>query len=265
MSVRRSRGPLEDGLPAAAEPEGEEPLLLVVDDDPSVRRSLSRLARSVGLEVETFGSAEQFLAREKPERPSCLLLDVEMPGRNGLELQRQLAEKRQEQPIVFMTGKGTVPDSVEAMKGGAVDFLLKPFEEEDLLTAVRDALDRDSEWRAERADRHQLQERLATLTATGVRSLVLGSPRELLTGESWRQAGCLLLDVHMPRMSGIELARRLAESGSRKPVILMSAHEEERASTATTSNAVAFLDKPLDERLLLKALRDVLGSRIGLV
>ena len=129
-----------------------EPIVFIVDDEPSVARSLKRLLRSHGLEAETFASAAEFLAREPADRPSCLLLDVRMPGRDGLDLQRELERRGRDQAIVFLTGHATVPMGVEAIKGGAVDFLEKPFDDEQLLAAVREAIDRDALARRERAE-----------------------------------------------------------------------------------------------------------------
>ena len=121
----------------------DEPTVFVVDDDPSVRRSVVRLLETAGLRVEGFVSAEAFLDRERPAGPGCLLLDVRMSGMSGLELQRQLAAAGRPMATVFITGHGDVPMSVEAMKAGAVDFLLKPFDDEALLAAIDRAVTRD--------------------------------------------------------------------------------------------------------------------------
>ena len=117
--------------------------VFVVDDDDAVRRSLERLVRSVGLEVVAFPSAQDFLDHEPPDGPACLILDVRMPGLSGLDLQQKLTEEGFRVPVIFMTGHGTVPMSVRAMKAGAVDFLQKPFDEQELLDAVNQALERD--------------------------------------------------------------------------------------------------------------------------
>jgi FixJ family two-component response regulator len=139
-------------------------LVFVIDDDESIRRNLSRLIRSSGRQVQAFPSAKAFLESTPPDRPACLVLDVQMPGLSGLELQTALARARREIPIVFITGHGDVPSSVRAMKGGAVDFLQKPFDGQELLTCVDRALARSREQRAERAERAVLQRRLETLT-----------------------------------------------------------------------------------------------------
>ena len=139
--------------------------VFLVDDDPSVCKALTRLLRSAGMEVASYSSATDFLASEHPDHPACLLLDIEMPGLSGLELQEELNRRNLEPAIVFMTGHGTVPRSVRAMKMGAVDFLQKPFDDEDLLAAIRQAIDTDSRRQQARAELVVLRERQATLTA----------------------------------------------------------------------------------------------------
>jgi FixJ family two-component response regulator len=140
------------------------PYVFVVDDDPSVRTALGRLLRSAGFLADTFGSAQEFLRHPRPEAPACLVLDVQMPGLDGLGLQRSLAEADVALPIVFITGHGDIPMSVRAMKAGAVDFLPKPFEDTDLLAAVRQAVARDAEGRAGRAEAAALRRRAGSLT-----------------------------------------------------------------------------------------------------
>ena len=139
-------------------------MVYVVDDEESVCRALSRLIRSVGLGVETFHSAKAFLEHAAPDRPSCLVLDVRLSGPSGLDLQATLREAGRSLPIVFITGHGDVPTSVRAMKGGAVDFLQKPFNDQELLDCVHRALARSREERVDRAERRELERRLATLT-----------------------------------------------------------------------------------------------------
>jgi FixJ family two-component response regulator len=138
--------------------------VFVVDDDASVRKSLERLIRSARLEVESFASASEFLDRDTSTEPCCLVLDVRMPGLNGLELQQLLALKRRAIPIVFITGHGDIPMSVKAMKAGAIDFIQKPFEDRDLLSAVRRALEQDVRASQERAGTAAIQQRIDMLT-----------------------------------------------------------------------------------------------------
>ncbi len=113
------------------------PVVFVVDDDPSVRRAIQRLVESVGLQVELFGSAQEFLRSERPDAPSCLVLDIRLPGISGLDFQRQLAEANIHIPIIFITAHGDIPMTVRAMKAGAVEFLTKPFRDQDLLDAIQ--------------------------------------------------------------------------------------------------------------------------------
>jgi len=140
-------------------------IIAIVDDDPSVREGLSSLIRSVGLQVETFASAQEFLARPGAEAPSCLVLDLQLPGLSGLDLQKRMAEVGMEIPIVFLTGHGNIPASVQAMKAGAVEFLTKPFDEQDLLQAIQEAVERDRRNREQRAEIRELQNRYESLTA----------------------------------------------------------------------------------------------------
>ena len=139
-------------------------VVFVVDDDPSVRASLRRLFTSVGLTVEVFPSAQAFLQRARVDSPGCLVLDVRLPGLSGLDLQRELAGTDTALPIVFLTGHGDIPMSVRAMKAGAVEFLTKPFREQDLLDAIRQAIERDRAARQERQELVALRERYNSLT-----------------------------------------------------------------------------------------------------
>lgn len=141
--------------------------VFVVDDDESVRESLVSLIRSAGLNVETFASAQQFLASPRPDNPDipgCMVLDVRMPGLGGLDLQQRMAELRLEIPIIFITGHGDVPTSVRAMKAGAVEFLTKPFDDQDLLDAIGQAIERDRVARRQRAEMAELRSRYESLT-----------------------------------------------------------------------------------------------------
>src|ERR1700694_2247272 len=140
------------------------PIVFVVDDDPSVRRAIKRLVGAEVLQVELFGSAQEFLQARRPNAPSCLVLDISLPGINGLDFQRQLAETDIRIPIIFITGRGDIPMSVRAMKGGAVEFLTKPFRDQDLLDAIQLALARDRTRRQEESEIAVLQERFDSLT-----------------------------------------------------------------------------------------------------
>ena len=141
------------------------PVVFVVDDDPSVRSSLKFLLSTVGLQVESFDSADTFLHKKPPDAPSCLVLDVRLPGLSGLDFQRELAARNICIPIVFLTGHGDIPMSVRAMKAGAVEFLTKPFRDQDLLDAVRIALDRDRARREQEKEVADLKQRFDSLTS----------------------------------------------------------------------------------------------------
>jgi FixJ family two-component response regulator len=138
--------------------------VFVVDDDPPMRESLKNLLRSVGLRAELFASAQEFLRSKRPDLPSCLVLDVRLPGLSGLDLQRRTNEAGVEIPIIFITGHGDIPMSVRAMKAGAVEFLTKPFRDQDLLDAIQQALERDRKARDQRAAIEELRSRFASLT-----------------------------------------------------------------------------------------------------
>lgn len=140
------------------------PIVFVVDDDISVRESLELFIQSVGLRVETFASAQDFLSRPRALDPSCLVLDVSLPGLNGLGLQKRVAAERADMPIIFITGHGNVPTTVEAMKAGAVEFLTKPFDNDVLLTAIRGALERSRVALIDEAELLVLRECYASLT-----------------------------------------------------------------------------------------------------
>lgn len=141
----------------------DNPIVFVVDDDLSVREALSSLLESVGLRVAAFGSAQEFLAAERPDAPACLILDLNLPGTNGLDLQKELAAQ-EAPPIVFITGHGDIPSTVQAMKAGAIEFLSKPFREQDLLQAIDTALALDRTARRERSEMEQLQKQYKQLT-----------------------------------------------------------------------------------------------------
>ena len=139
-------------------------VVFVVDDEVSVREALESLVRSAGFEVETFASAQDFLDRRKTDKPGCLVLDVRLPGLSGLDLQKRIVEANQEIPIIFITGHGDVPTSVQAMKAGAVEFLMKPFSDQALLDAIQQAIKRDQSARQQQAEMRDLYGRYESLT-----------------------------------------------------------------------------------------------------
>ena len=202
----------------------EEPIVFVVDDDVSVRNGLKRLIRSVGLEVETFASAEEFLDHDHPDKPSCLVLDVRMPGLSGLDLQEELAAQGLEMPIIFVTGHGDVRMSVRAMKAGAVDFLEKPFDDQDLLDAIQGAIERDRLAREEHAEVADILRRIESLTPREYEVFTL-----VITGMLNKQIAAELgasektIKVHrarvMQKMQVVSIAElvRLAEKAGTTP------------------------------------------------
>ena len=124
----------------------QSPTVIVIDDDPGIRESLGRFLRAAGFRVDLFGSVNEFLDASRPEGPTCLVLDVRLPGQTGLEFQRELASAKRQLPIIFITGHGDIPMTVQAMKGGAIEFLTKPFREQDLLEAIHFGHARDRAW-----------------------------------------------------------------------------------------------------------------------
>jgi FixJ family two-component response regulator len=195
------------------------PIVFVVDDDPSVRRAIKRLIESVGLQVELFGSAPEFLRSKRPDAPSCLVLDIRLPGISGLDFQRQLAEADIHIPIIFITGHGDIPMSVRAMKAGAVEFLTKPFRDEDLLAAIQLALERDRTRRQQESERRQqeseiraLRERFKSLTPREqevLRLVVLGRLNKQIAGELGTSE--ITIKVHRARVMRKMQAESLAD------------------------------------------------------
>ena len=144
---------------------GNDATVFVVDDDDQMRAAMQRLLKSVGLRAEAFASPQEFLRRKLPDGPSCLILDVRLPGMSGLDVQRKLTETGLQIPVIFITGHGDIPMTVKAMKSGAVEFLTKPFRDQDLLDAIQQALQRENEIRQQQHEIQELQERYQTLTA----------------------------------------------------------------------------------------------------
>lgn len=150
--------------PTANQKPTAKPTVFVVDDDAAVRDALRFLMRSVGLTVDTFTSATEFLDAYRDDRPGCLVLDIRMPGMTGLELQDKLTERRSILPIIFITGHGDVPMAVEAMQAGAMDFIQKPFRDQDLLDRIHQAIDKDAKTRQSLSELAAIRTRLASLT-----------------------------------------------------------------------------------------------------
>jgi FixJ family two-component response regulator len=173
-----------------------EPIVFVVDDDPAIRQALKNLIGSVGHRVETFGSAQDFLRTKRKDAPGCLILDMRMPGLSGLDLQRELTEAGVSIPIIFVTGHGDIPMSVRAMKAGAVEFLTKPFRDQDLLDAIRQGIERDREARRHEAQMADLRRRFGSLTPRErdvMRLVVAGLLNKQIAGELGTSEGTVKL------------------------------------------------------------------------
>ena len=175
----------------------DSPIVYVLDDDQRVREALSSLLLSSGLRVEVFASAAEYLIFKRPDCPSCLVLDLELPGMSGLELQREIAGS-DAPPIVFVTGHGDVPSSVRAMKAGAVEFLSKPFRDQELLDAIRQALDRDRTARQQRAELTEIRKRHETLSSRE-RSVLVLVARGLLNKQAAAALGISEITVKVHR------------------------------------------------------------------
>jgi FixJ family two-component response regulator len=207
----------------------ERPVVVVIDDDVSVREALQNLLRSVGLQVKTFDTAHEFLAFGRPEAPTCLVLDVRLPGSSGLDLQRELAKAQIEVPIIFITGHGDIPMSVRAMKAGAVEFLTKPFRDQDLLDAVQSAIERDREARVQWRQMQELHARYYSLTARE-REVMMLVVRGLLNKQVAGQLGTTDATVKLHRgrvmhkMQATSLADLIRMAGKLEASAVKSAH-----------------------------------------
>jgi len=245
----------------------------VVDDDPSVRQGLERLIRSLGWKVQTFASAQEFLDRPRGETPSCLVLDLQLPGLSGLDLQKRMAEAGLETPIVFLTGHGDIPASVQAMKAGAIEFLTKPVDEEALSKAIQEAVERDRRNREQHPglresgaiiaivdDDPSVREGLSRLMrSVGLRVETFASAKELLDRSRTEPPSCLVLDLELPGLSGLDLQKRMAEVELEIPIVFLTGHGDIPASVqAMKAGAVEFLSKPVEEQALLKAVREAI-------
>ncbi len=187
-------------------------IVFVVDDDSSVREAIKSLIRLEGLRVETFGTAQEFLRSKRPEMPGCVVLDVELPGLSGLDLQRELAAHGIKLPIIFITGYGDIPCAVRAMKAGALEFLTKPFRDQDLLDAIQQALERDRAARQHSKEIAELRERFDALTSREREVMTL-----VVAGWLNKQIGFELgiseitVKIHRGRVMGKMGAQSLAE------------------------------------------------------
>jgi FixJ family two-component response regulator len=188
--------------------------VLVIDDDPELRASVGRLLRSVGLDAQLFGSISDFLTSNPPDGPSCLVLDVRLPGQSGLDFQRELAAANRELPIIFITGHGDIPMSVQAMKGGAIEFLTKPFRDQDLIDAIQLGLARDRARRENEEALAALRQRFASLSPRE-REIMIQVARGRLSKQIAGDIGIAeaTVKVHRSRAMQKMKARSLPELG----------------------------------------------------
>ena len=188
--------------------------ILVVDDDPTLRESVGRLLRSLGLEAQLFASIADFLNSDPPDGPACLVLDVRLPGQSGLDLQRELAAAKRELPIIFITGHGDIPMTVQAMKGGAIEFLTKPFRDQELLDAIQLGLSRDRDRRENEKALATLRERFASLSPRE-RDILIQVARGRLSKQIAGEIGIAeaTVKVHRSRAMRKMKARSLPELG----------------------------------------------------
>jgi FixJ family two-component response regulator len=242
-------------------------LISVVDDDESIRRTTTFLIESFGFRAVAFESAESFLNSVQLQDTSCLVVDVQMPGMNGLELQSELAAAGYGIPIVFITAYDNKDTRWQAMQAGAVAFLGKPFNDEDLLQAVRLAL--RGEFGATKnlisvIDDDESIRRTTTLLieSFGFRAAAFASAESFLKSGQVHETTCLILDVRMPGMNGLELQSELPAAGHDIPIIFITAYDDKGSrGRAMLAGAVAFLDKPFNDEQLLQTVRSALIAR----
>jgi FixJ family two-component response regulator len=204
--------------------------VLVIDDDPDLRASVGRLLRSVGLDAQLFASISDFLKSNPPDGPTCLVLDVRLPGQSGLDLQRELAAANRELPIIFITGHGDIPMSVQAMKGGAIEFLTKPFRDQDLIDAIQLGLSRDRVRRENEKDLAALRERFGSLSPRE-REIMIQVARGRLSKQIAGDIGIAeaTVKVHRSRAMHKMKARSLPELGRMVDKLKLVTEEPQRS------------------------------------
>jgi FixJ family two-component response regulator len=247
-------------------------LISVIDDDEAVRRTTARLIESFGFRAAAFESAENFLGSGHLNDTSCLIVDVQMPGMNGLQLQSQLAAAGCSIPIIFITAYDDKESRWRAMQAGAIAFLGKPFNDEQLLESIRLALhELDDEPGAARNlisiiddDESVRRTTIRLIESFGFRAAAFGSAESFLSSGQLDCSVCLIVDVRMPGMNGVELQRQLAATDSRIPIIFITAYDDkESRRRAMQAGAVAFLAKPFADEQLLQWIRSALRQEKG--
>jgi FixJ family two-component response regulator len=236
----------------------------VVDDDESTRKSTTLLIESFGFRAAGFESAESLLRSGQLGETLCLIVDVRMPGMNGLQLQSRLAAAGYKIPIIFITAYDDRESRRRAMEAGAVAFLPKPFSDELLLQTLRSALAEQLKAKANLisvVDDDESIRRTMTLLiqSFGFQAAVFDSAESLLKSRQLHETSCLIVDVQMPGMNGLQLQRHLASSGYKIPIVFITAYDnKESRQQAMQAGAVAFLSKPFDDELLLETIRATL-------
>jgi FixJ family two-component response regulator len=204
--------------------------VLLIDDDPNLRASVGRLLRSNGMNVQEFATISDFLKSDPPDGPTCLVLDVRLPGQSGLDLQRELARAKRKLPIVFITGHGDIPMLVQAMKGGAIEFLTKPFRDQGLLDAIQLGLSRDRAWRENEAALADLRERFASLSPRE-REIMIQVARGRLSKQIAHDIGIAeaTVKVHRSRAMQKLKASSLPELGQMADKLQLVSNEPQRS------------------------------------
>jgi FixJ family two-component response regulator len=242
-------------------------IISVVDDDESTRNSTTLLIESLGFEAAGFESADSLLKSSQLQKTSCLIIDVRMPGMNGLQLQSHLAAAGYKIPIIFITAYADKESRRRAMQAGAVAFLAKPFTADFLLQTVHSALPVQSGARRKLislVDDDESIRRTTTLLiqSFGFQAAAFESAESLLKSRQLQETSCLIADVQMPGMNGLQLQRQLAASGYNIPIIFITAYDnKESRQQAMQAGAVAFLSKPFNDELLLETIRATLRDR----
>jgi FixJ family two-component response regulator len=244
-------------------------VISVIDDDESIRRTTTFLIESFGFRTAAFASAEDFLRSGTLPDSSCLIVDIQMPGMNGLELQSELAAAGCHVPIIFITAYDDEESRERALQGGAVAFLGKPFNDEELLQTIRSAVRGDLEPAkglvAVVDDDESVRKATAFLIESlGFRAAAFESAEDFLGSGRQHDASCLILDVRMPNMNGLELQSELAAAGCSVPIIFITAYDDrESRGRAMRAGAAAFLAKPFSDEQLLRTVRSALRHASG--
>ena len=239
-------------------------LIAIVDDDESVRRTTRLLVESFGFQTAVFESAESYLSSGLLYETACLVVDIRMPGMDGLQLQSRIAAEGSRVPVVFITVCDDEESRGRAMLAGAVAFLAKPFTDVQLLEAIRSALHNESEFPKliSIVDDDESIRRTTKLLieSFGFRAAAFASAQEFLKSDDVKTTSCIIVDVHMPGMDGLQLQNQLAAMGRSLPVIFITAHNSnESRYQAMQAGAVAFLTKPFDDQQLLDIIRSATG------